>query len=321
MTSEPPPPLDPSFRIELPSFEGPLDLLLHLAHKHELDILDLPIAFVTERYLEYLGLMKQLHLDVASEYLVMAAELARIKSKSLLPQTAQDDEDEEGEEDQEDPRAELIRKLLEYQKYKKVGEELGSYAIAGRDVFPRGTPAPEASGPAPLAEVSVFRLLDALQKVIERTRADVQFEVTAERISLGDRMNEITEMLKQRGACAFEELFDGSSSAYHVVVTFLAILEMAKVRMVRIFQPDPGASIQLEYKLLDAGDAEAGEADAGDTGAGEAAIGDDASADGAETDGAAGTEQGDRALDLEADSGQDPTSAAPSRGDDEQDPR
>ena len=131
-------PLDPDFHISLPDFEGPLDLLLHLIRKHELDILDLPIAFVTERYLEYVTLMEKLDLDIASEYLVMAATLAHIKSKMLLPQEPDDQDDEEPEEEV-DPRAELIRRLLEYQKYKVAAEQLGARPIPGRDVFGRGS--------------------------------------------------------------------------------------------------------------------------------------------------------------------------------------
>lgn len=247
---QPPEPIDPNFRIELPSFEGPLDLLLHLIGKHELDILDLPIAFVTERYLHYISLMKQLNLDVASEYLVMAAKLAHIKSKMLLPTPPADQEDEA--EDEGDPREELIRRLLEYQKYKLAAEELGSRGVEGRDVFLRGIPAPEAEGPAPLAETSLFKLLDAFQRVLDRVKGDLAFEVTAERISIQDRIAQIAERLQGKRAVAFEELFDQIRTTYDVVVTFLAILEMAKMRMMRIYQADPHAPIHLEYRVTSA---------------------------------------------------------------------
>ena len=249
---QPPEPIDPNFKIELPTFEGPLDLLLHLIGKHELDILDLPIAFVTERYLQYISLMKQLNLDVASEYLVMAAKLAHIKSKMLLPTPPQDQEDEP--EDEGDPREELIRRLLEYQKYKLAAEELGSRGVEGRDVFLRGIPAPEAEGPAPLADISLFKLLDAFQRVLDRVKSDMAFEVTAERISIQERIAQITDRLRGRRAIAFEELFDQIRTTYDIVVTFLAILEMAKMRMMRIYQTDPHAPIHLEYRVLDADD-------------------------------------------------------------------
>lgn len=242
--------LDPNFRIELPNFEGPLDLLLHLIRKHELDILDLPIAFITDKYLEYLGLMQGLNLDVASEYLVMAATLAHIKSKMLLPRPPEDQDDDEA--DEADPRAELIRRLLEYQKYKSVAADLGDRAIAGRDVFSRGSPGPTADGPARLAQISVFKLLDALKKVAERVNADIALEVDAERITIQERIGELVDRLRMQRRCRFDELFEGVTTSYDLVVTFLALLEMAKMRLASIYQTDHEEPIYLEYTLLDA---------------------------------------------------------------------
>jgi segregation and condensation protein A len=242
--------LDPNFRIELPNFEGPLDLLLHLIRKHELDILDLPIAFITDKYLEYLGLLQGLNLDIASEYLVMAATLAHIKSKMLLPRPPEDQDDEEL--DELDPRAELIRRLLEYQKYKTVAADLGERAIAGRDVFSRGTPPPSADGPPPLKEVSVFKLLDALKKIAARVNADIALEVDAERMTIQDRIGALVDTLRERRRCRFDELFEGVTTSYDLVVTFLALLEMAKMRLASIYQTDHEEPIYLEYSLLDA---------------------------------------------------------------------
>ena len=242
--------LDPNFRIELPNFEGPLDLLLHLIRTHELDILDLPVAFITDKYLEYLGLMQGLNLDVASEYLVMAATLAHIKSKMLLPRPPEGQDDEEV--DETDPRAELIRRLLEYQKYKTVAEDLGERAIAGRDVFLGGSPPPAAEGPPPLAQVSVFKLLDALKKIAERVSASFALEVDAERITIQERIGELVDMLRVRRRCRFDELFEHVSTSYDLVVTFLALLEMAKMRLASIYQTDHEEPIYLEYTLLDA---------------------------------------------------------------------
>ena len=242
--------LDPDFRIELPNFEGPLDLLLHLIRKHELDILDLPIAFITDQYLEYLGLMENLNLDVASEYLVMAATLAHIKSKMLLPRPP-DDQDDDGL-DEADPRAELIRRLLEYQKYKTVAEDLGNREIAGRDVFFRGSPPPLAEGPPPLKEVSVFKLLDALKKIADRVNASIALEVDAERMSIQERIGGLVDLLRDRRRCRFDELFEGITTSYELVVTFLALLEMAKMRLASIYQTDHDEPIYLEYTLLDA---------------------------------------------------------------------
>jgi segregation and condensation protein A len=247
---EAPEALDPNFRIELPNFEGPLDLLLHLIRKHELDILDLPISFITDKYLEYLGLMESMNLDIASEYLVMAATLAHIKSKMLLPRPPEDQDDDEL--DELDPRAELIRRLLEYQKYKTVAADLGVRAIAGRDVFARGTPPPAADGPAPLAQVSVFKLLDALKKIAERVNATVSLEVDAERMSIQERIGDLVELLRERRRCRFDELFEDVSTSYDLVVTFLALLEMAKMRLASIYQTDHEEPIYLEYTLLDA---------------------------------------------------------------------
>ena len=124
------------YTVQLPNFEGPLDLLLHLIQQHELDILDIPIAFITEKYVDYILLMQELNIDIASEYLVMAATLTHIKSRLLLP--VPPDEAEEGDEEELDPRAELVRRLLEYQKYKLAAGELSSRSIFGRDVFARG---------------------------------------------------------------------------------------------------------------------------------------------------------------------------------------
>jgi segregation and condensation protein A len=248
----PSPPREGEFRIELPEFTGPLDLLLHLIKKHELDILDLPVSFITERYLEYLRVMQELDLELAGEYLVMAATLAHIKSKMLLPQTP-DGQQEEGEAAQEqDPRLELIRRLLEYQKYKAVADELGGRAVAGRDVFGRGMNPVDAQGPAPLSEIGLFKLLDAFQTILERTKGRLAFEVTAERMTIQERIAEITERLRERKTCQFEELFDRDLTRYDVVMTFLALLEMTKLRVARIYQADYESPIHVSYALLDA---------------------------------------------------------------------
>src|SRR6202046_453212 len=142
-----------AWSLQLPHFEGPLDLLLHLCQKHELNILDIPISFVTEKYLEYLSVMQLMHLDIASEYLVMAATLAHIKSKMLLPAPPPGQEDDAFVEE-EDPREALIRRLLEYQKYKQAAVDLAARGVAGRDIFLRGAAIEEAheGEPAPLAE-------------------------------------------------------------------------------------------------------------------------------------------------------------------------
>ena len=252
-----PVPIDPGFRLQLPGFEGPLDLLLFLIRKHELDILDLPIAFICLKYTEYILLMEQLNLDVASEYLVMAATLAHIKSKELLPRVPPEQDEED--EDETDPRAELIKRLLEYQKYKRAAEQLGGFGVAGRDVFPRGIPAPKAEGPAPLAELSVFKLIDAFQRIVKRREGHISLEVDAERVTIQERMSQITESLQLRKRISFEELFEGYASTYDLVVTFLALLEMAKSRLARVYQSEPDGPIYLEARVLAVDDAGEGD--------------------------------------------------------------
>ena len=236
--------------ISLPSFEGPLDLLLHLIQKHELDIFDIPVSFVTEKYLAYINLMQELSIDVASEYLVMAATLAHIKSKSLLPNEATADEEGLGEEEEGDPRAELIRRLLEYQKYKHAAAELNDRGALGRDIFLRGSKAPESEGPAPLAPVELWSLLDAFGKVLARAKVDLQHEVSFDRMSITDRITQVMEKLQGKTTTRFEDLFDGQRTRFDLIITFLALLEMTRLKMTRLYQPDPLAEIFIEIAMV-----------------------------------------------------------------------
>jgi segregation and condensation protein A len=242
-------PKDQPYVVALPAFEGPLDLLLHLIQKHELDILDIPVSFVTEKYLEYLSLMQELSIDVASEYLVMAATLAHIKSKSLLPAPPPGQEDEIEGEEELDPRGELIRRLLEYQKYKQAAADLNERGALGRDVFTRGAKEPEAEGPAPLARIEVWHLLDAFAKVLERAKVDLTHEVSFDRMSITERITQICERLSGRTSCRFEELFDGQRTRFDLIITFLAVLEMTRLKMTRLFQADPLAEIFIDLTL------------------------------------------------------------------------
>jgi segregation and condensation protein A len=236
------------YSVSLPTFEGPLDLLLHLCQKHELDILDIPIAFVTEKYLEYLAVMQLINLDVASEYLVMAATLAHIKSKQLLPAPPPGQEDDiPGEE--EDPREALIRRLLEYQKYKAAAEDLQARGVAGRDVFMRGAPIEEAvhTGLPPLAQVPLFSLVEAFQVVLEKSKVKLTHDIVHERVTLADRINELVDILREKKRITFEELFDGATTRFDLVITFLALLEMTRLRMTRLFQTDFNSPIYVEF--------------------------------------------------------------------------
>ena len=239
------------YHVVLPTFEGPLDLLLHLIEQHELDIRDIPIAFVASKYVEYITLMEELNIDVASEYLVMAATLTHIKSKMLLPVPPADQEDEQDEG--LDPRAELVRRLLEYQKYKQAAEQLGSGDVLGRDVFLRGLPAPSVEGPAPLAGLSLFKLLDAFQSVLSRTKIKVDHQIDLERFSITDRINQLVDLLQRHKRCTFEQLFEGASSRGELIVTFLALLEMTRLRMTRLEQEGPLLPITIELALVDPG--------------------------------------------------------------------
>jgi segregation and condensation protein A len=238
----------PEYSVTLPTFEGPLDLLLHLCQKHELDILEIPISFVTAKYLEYLAIIQLMELDIASEYLVMAATLAHIKSRSLLPTPPPGQEDAAFAEEEEDPRGDLIRRLLEYQKYKQAAEDLVSRGVTGRDVFLRGVAieAAEGSGRAPLAELPLFAIVEAFQRVLERSKVRLSHEVVTERVSLNDRIHELVDALRAQRRIAFEDLFDGVSSKLDLVITFLALLEMTRLRLSRLFQSEPLAPLYVE---------------------------------------------------------------------------
>jgi segregation and condensation protein A len=242
--------------VALPSFEGPLDLLLHLCQKHELNILDIPIGFVTEKYLEYLAMMQMaagsLGLDVASEYLLMAATLAHIKSKMLLPAPPPGQEDEVSEFE-EDPREALIKRLLEYQKYKQAAADLAARGVTGRDVFTRGVVLEEAvnTGLPPLADIPLYSLLEAFQSVLDRAKVKLSHDVVADRISLSDRINELADVIRARKRMTFEDLFAGAMTRFDLVITFLALLEMTKLRMTRLFQTEPLAPLYVELAASD----------------------------------------------------------------------
>jgi len=234
------------FRLRLPAFEGPLDLLLHLIREHRLDIFDIPIAFILDEYLAYLARMRTLNLDVASEFLVMAATLAHIKSRMLLPR----DEvpPEEAEEESGDPRTELVRRLLEYQKYKAAAEDLARQDLLGRTVFTRGVrmqEVPFEEGELGLREISVLRLVESFAKVLERLTPEKQHEVRLERLSIGDAIDRISRFLTERESIDFWELFEGETERHRVIATFLGLLEMVRLRLVRVLQKSTDESIVI----------------------------------------------------------------------------
>ena len=231
--------LDYTFRLE--GFEGPLDLLLHLIQKNELDIFNIPIALITEQYLEYLQLMKVLNLDVAGEYLLMASTLLHIKSKMLLPKSS------EREEEEEDPREELIRRLLEYQKYKQAGGELEKRPMLDRDVFIRLMPAePEEVPEEERIEVNLLELLEAFRQVLERVKTETVHEVILEHLSVEDKIQEILMLLERENrSLTFHRLFPEQASRRVVIITLLAILELVKMKRIRIFQLAPFETIRV----------------------------------------------------------------------------
>ena len=231
-----------STRVQLEIFEGPLDLLLHLIKKNEVSITDIPIATITEQYLATLDLMESLSLDVAGEFLVMAATLIHIKSRMLLPAGTEEVEEDEGI----DPRDDLVRRLLEYQRFKDAADQLEGREILTRDVFARSATPPETVEPAPFREVSLFELLTALRRVIDRLPKDVYHQVILDKVTVREKMTLLLDSLRTRGQVLFEELFGDAQNRMDVVVTFLAMLELVKVRAIRIFQDEPAGPIVIE---------------------------------------------------------------------------
>lgn len=233
-----------SANVQLEIFEGPLDLLLHLIKTNEVSIADIPIAMITEQYLSTLELMESLNLDVAGDFLVMAATLIHIKSRMLLPPEADEDEEEEAGED---PREELIRRLLEYQRFKDAAGELERREILSRDVFARARPElSEEKGAVEFESVSLFDLLSALRDVLERFPKEAFHEVTLDKITVREKMNLLLDDLHRRGKVIFQSLFDQATSRIEVVVTFLAMLELVKIRAIRIWQEDRFEPIVIE---------------------------------------------------------------------------
>ena len=243
---------DSAYQVRLDVFEGPLDLLLHLVRKHELDVFDIPISFITQKYLEYLDLLSSLNLDVAGEYLLMAATLAHIKSRQLLPSTPSGEAgeiDEDGEAEG-DPREELIRRLLEYQKYRQAADALGGRPVMGRNVWTRGAPQEDALSEnierevvPPLAEVPVIKLIEALDRVLASAKIRISHQVTVDRLSVSERINQIADRLEAEGTFTFSSCFRFlreevtiEEARHEAVVTFLALLEMAKLGVIRLWQ-------------------------------------------------------------------------------------
>jgi segregation and condensation protein A len=245
--------------VKTEAFEGPLDLLLHLIKKNEVDIYNIPIAEITRQYLEYLEVMRELNLDVAGEFLVMASTLVHIKSKMLLPEPAIEESEEEAGED---PRAELVRRLLDYQKYKDAAQELAARELLDREIFARKFPAPELTDTpeeeAPL-DLELFDLVDAFRRILDKAPRESFHEVGSENISIADRIADILDFLQERETVTFEELFLGNLTREYIVATFLATLELCRLRLLNITQIDGFGTIWIKPAISAADQGVAGE--------------------------------------------------------------
>lgn len=222
-------------------FEGPMDLLIHLIKKNEVDIYDIPISLVTEQYLKYIDWMKSMNIDIAGDFLVMAATLTHIKSKMLLPPREDDEED--------DPRIEITRPLLEYLQMKSAAERLSERDILGENTFSRTLDKKDLpiDNEDRVIKVGLFELMDAFQKLLERIPASQQIDMTTDRISVKDRINELIDIFEKEGSVTFDQLFDENFTKSELVATFLAILEMVKLALVSIGQNVQSGIIRLFY--------------------------------------------------------------------------
>lgn len=230
-----------SYKIKLEMFEGPLDLLLHLIRKEELSISDIPMTRITEQYLEYLNLMEMLDLDIAGEFLVMAATLMHIKSKMLLPP------DPEGiETDEEDPRAELVRRLLQYKAFKEAAERLKAQEEMQSGIFGRFGVEPEIS-PAdiPIADVTLFELLEAFNKVLKSIPKEVYHEVVRDEYTVAEKVHEIFHELARTPKIYFSSIFERARTKVEAITIFLAILELIRLKEVLATQDKQFGEIEI----------------------------------------------------------------------------
>lgn len=241
-----------AYAVSLEMFEGPLDLLLHLVRRHELDVLDIPIAFVTEKYIEYLDFARAVDIEIAGEYLVMAATLAYLKSRELLPK---DGELEGGEgEEGPDPREELVRRLIEYERFRHAGAELYGRPLRGRDVFTRGGEIDVEPLEPELAPVTLFRLAEAYGRVLDRAKVAKNHEVLLERITVRQRIEQLGILLIEQDEVEFEGLFLSRTWSSEdelrnvLVVTLMSLLEMVKLGLIGVHQAHGSESLTLRRR-------------------------------------------------------------------------
>lgn len=229
-----------ALEVVLESFEGPLDLLLYLIRKQNLDILNIPVADITRQYMGYVELMRAANLDLAAEYLVMAALLGEIKSRMLLPRPKTDDEDDE------DPRAALVRRLQEYERFSQAANKLDDRPRLGRDIFPAKAKYEDKNPPELKAQVTLEQLVKAYQGVVLRAEENAHMLVSREMLSMRERMTNILQRLQTSDYVRFEELFAQSEGRLGVVVTFIALLELFRDDMLVVVQNEPFAAIHIK---------------------------------------------------------------------------
>jgi segregation and condensation protein A len=237
---------DEPYRVKLSDiFEGPMDLLVHLIKKNEINIYDIPIALITEQYLQYLEWLKAMSVEYAAEFVVMASTLAQIKSRMLLPVHAE----EEGEE--EDPRQAIVRPLVEYLRLKSAAEQLAQRPLLGEDTFTRplisGALA-STVGDDEVIKIGLFELIDAFQRILAGLPEEARLEFTTDTISVKERISQIADLLEARGSFTFFELFSERPTRSEIVVTFLAILEMVKLALIRLAQHVNSGIIRIFYQ-------------------------------------------------------------------------
>jgi len=233
-----------ALEVVLESFEGPLDLLLYLIRKQNLDILNIPVADITRQYMGYVELMRAANLDLAAEYLVMAALLGEIKSRMLLPKPKTDDEDEE------DPRAALVRRLQEYERFSEAANQLDDRPRLERDIFKAEVIFEDVNPPEVKAKVSLEQLVKAYQGVMDRADANQHMMVSREMLSMRERMTVILQRLQSQDYISFEELFTRAEGRAGVVVTFIALLELFRDDMLVVVQTEPLAAIHIKRAAI-----------------------------------------------------------------------
>lgn len=235
---------DDRYRVHLHDvFEGPMDLLVHLIKKAEVDIYDIPISRITAQYLEYLEWMKQMNIDFAGDFVLMASTLTHIKSRMLLPAQA-------GEEEEEDPRLEITRPLLEYLRIKSAADQLAERNLLGEKTFTRKPDSGilEDVEDDQVIRIGLFELIDAFQNILDRATPGHRVDLARDRMSVQDRITQLTDILESNDSMTFDELFADGHERSAIIVTFLAILEMAKLNLVRIAQHVPTGIIRIFYQ-------------------------------------------------------------------------